>query len=103
MIKLGYTKRTRFLLLFGLSSRPHEKKEKHSQMHGFGIPFMASMQCLLLISVDPDRIKIRFELLHVCDLYNASLGLGVFWILHHRHIHFFLAFAERDVGGAITG
>src|SRR5437870_6129892 len=41
-------------------------------------------------------------LLHVCDLYDAALGLRVLWILDHGHVQFFLAFAEGDVGGAIT-
>src|SRR6266480_6968435 len=41
-------------------------------------------------------------LLHICDLYDTALGLRVLWILHHCHVQFFLAFAERDVGCAIT-
>src|ERR1700736_5641924 len=42
-------------------------------------------------------------LLHVCDLYDTALSLRVLWIFHHRHVQFFLAFAERDVCCAITG
>src|SRR5438132_13383878 len=41
-------------------------------------------------------------LLHICDLYDAALCLRVLWILHHGHVQFFLAFAERDVGCAIA-
>src|SRR5438552_11515436 len=41
-------------------------------------------------------------LLHICDLYDTAFCLRVLWILHHRHVQFFLAFAERDVGCAIT-
>src|SRR6266699_4293444 len=41
-------------------------------------------------------------LLHICDLYNAAFCLRVLWILHHSHVQFFLAFAERDVCCAIT-
>jgi hypothetical protein len=40
-------------------------------------------------------------LLHVCDLYDAALRLRVLWILH-GHIQFFFAFAECNVGCAIT-
>lgn len=42
-------------------------------------------------------------LLHICDLYDTALCLRVFWILHHSYVQFFLAFAEGDVGCAITG
>jgi hypothetical protein len=42
-------------------------------------------------------------LLHICDLYDAALCLRVLWILYHSHVQFFLAFAECDVGCAITG
>src|SRR5436309_9274986 len=41
-------------------------------------------------------------LLHVCDLYDTALCLRVLWILHRCHVQFFLAFAECDVGCAIT-
>src|SRR5438874_4180508 len=39
-------------------------------------------------------------LLHVWDLYDTALCLRVLWILHHRHVQFFLAF-EGDVCCAI--
>jgi hypothetical protein len=41
-------------------------------------------------------------LLHICDLDDAALCLRVLGILHHSHVQFFLAFAERDVCCAIT-
>src|SRR5213076_2564273 len=41
-------------------------------------------------------------LLHIGDLYDTALCLRVLWILHHRHVQFFLAFAECDVCCAIT-
>ena len=41
-------------------------------------------------------------LFHICDLYDTALCLRVLWILHHSHVQFFLAFAERDVCCAIT-
>jgi hypothetical protein len=41
-------------------------------------------------------------LLHICDLYDTALCLGVLWILDHSHVQFFLAFAESDVCCAIT-
>jgi hypothetical protein len=44
----------------------------------------------------------RNPLFHICDLYDAALCLRVLWILHHGHVQFFLAFAERDVCCAIT-
>src|SRR5437870_2453553 len=40
--------------------------------------------------------------LHICDLYDTAFCLRVLWILHHRHVQFFLALAECDVGCAIT-
>ena len=41
-------------------------------------------------------------LLHICDLYDAALCLRVLWILHHRHVQLFFAFAECDICCAIT-
>jgi hypothetical protein len=41
-------------------------------------------------------------LLHIWDLYDTALCLRVLWVLHHRHVQFFLAFAEGDVCCAIT-
>jgi hypothetical protein len=44
----------------------------------------------------------KTRLLHVCDLYDATLCLRVLWVLYHRYVQFFLAFAEGDVCCAIT-
>jgi hypothetical protein len=41
-------------------------------------------------------------LLHIWDLNDTTLCLGVLWILHHSHVQFFLPFAECDVCCAIT-
>src|SRR5882724_12837722 len=41
-------------------------------------------------------------LLHIWDLYDTAFCLRVLWVLHHRHVQFFLAFAEGDVCCAIT-
>jgi hypothetical protein len=47
-------------------------------------------------------VKSKNPLLHICDLYDTALCLRVLWILHHSHVQFFLAFAEGDVGCAVT-
>src|SRR5206468_4958024 len=44
----------------------------------------------------------KHPLLHICDPYDTAFCLRVLGILHHGHVQFFLAFAERDVGCAIT-
>src|SRR6266516_744699 len=45
----------------------------------------------------------RKPLLHIWDLYDTALCLRVLWIIHHRHVQVFLAFAECDVCCAVTG
>ena len=57
----------------------------------------------VVLDVSAEFFAEKKPLLHICDLYDAALCLRVLCILYHSHVQFFLAFAEGDVGCAVTG
>ena len=62
-----------------------------------------SVRCESPVRSRFDLRRDRRRLLDVRNLHDASLGLGVPRILHHRHEQFFLIIAEGYVRCAITG
>src|SRR6476646_6250432 len=56
----------------------------------------------IFLGISAEFVAEGNPLFHIWDFDDTALCLRVLWILHHRHVQFFLAFAESDVCCAIT-